>query len=206
LVWDRQAGIHGERLQGYAETNVEPGRRFANEVDFQDRFDAWIAKVNARTHKTLTARATEQSAKTSPTATSLPVWMTRSRPLVGPRAIALRDEEPREVGAGAMVGRMGGGSTKRRPPGRRHPRKPALSRARATALPFSHSPCGQRRRLRQPTRGYLSGSGLPQLWIRVNVVPHLPGSANSLSASRRSRASSSSLSLSSSRDSSATLN
>jgi len=40
----------------------------------------------------------------------------------------------------------------------------------------------------------------------VNVVPHLPGSANSLSASRRSESSSSALSLSSRRDSSATLN
>jgi hypothetical protein len=49
-------------------------------------------------------------------------------------------------------------------------------------------------------------SSLPQLWIRVKVVPHLPGSANSASASRRSDASSSSLSLSSRRDSSATLN
>jgi SAM-dependent methyltransferase len=47
---------------------------------------------------------------------------------------------------------------------------------------------------------------LPQAWISVNVVPHLPGSSNSLSASRRSEASSSSLSISSSRDSSATLN
>ena len=36
-------------------------------------------------------------------------------------------------------------------------------------------------------------SSLPQLWIRVNVVPHLPGAANSVSASRRSEASSSSL-------------
>jgi hypothetical protein len=46
----------------------------------------------------------------------------------------------------------------------------------------------------------------PQHWMTVNVVPHLPGSANSPSASRRSVASSLSLSVSSSRDSSATLN
>src|SRR5215218_6794410 len=49
-------------------------------------------------------------------------------------------------------------------------------------------------------------SSLPQLWIRVKVVPHRPGSANSDSASRRSEASSSSLTVSSRRDSSATLN
>jgi hypothetical protein len=42
-----------ERLQGYAETNFERGRRFANEIDFQDQLDAWFARVNSRTHKTL---------------------------------------------------------------------------------------------------------------------------------------------------------
>jgi hypothetical protein len=54
--------------------------------------------------------------------------------------------------------------------------------------------------------GVLRQGCWPQDWMTVNVVPHLPGSANSPSASRRSEASSSSLSLSSSRDSSATLN
>jgi hypothetical protein len=49
-------------------------------------------------------------------------------------------------------------------------------------------------------------SSVPQLWMRVKVVPHLPGSANSLSASRRSEASSSPLNVANSRDSSATLN
>ena len=33
-----------ERLQGYAETNFEPGRRFANELDFQAQLDAWFAE------------------------------------------------------------------------------------------------------------------------------------------------------------------
>ncbi len=53
---DPQAKGAVERLQGYAETNFEPGRRFANELDFQDQLDSWFAKVNARTHKTLRAR------------------------------------------------------------------------------------------------------------------------------------------------------
>jgi transposase len=53
---DPQAKGAVERLQGYAETNFEPGRRFANELDFQDQLDAWFLKVNARTHKTLRAR------------------------------------------------------------------------------------------------------------------------------------------------------
>jgi transposase len=53
---DPQAKGAVERLQGYAETNFEPGRRFANELDFQDQLDAWFVKVNARTHKTLRER------------------------------------------------------------------------------------------------------------------------------------------------------
>ena len=53
---DPQAKGAVERLQGYAETNFEPGRRFANELDFQDQLDTWFAQVNARTHKTLRAR------------------------------------------------------------------------------------------------------------------------------------------------------
>ena len=54
--------------------------------------------------------------------------------------------------------------------------------------------------------GVLRQGRRPQDWMTVNVVPHLPGSANSPSASWRSEASSCSLSVSSSRDSSATLN
>jgi transposase len=57
---DPQAKGAVERLQGYAETNFEPGRRFANELDFQDQLDAWFAKVNARTHKTLRERPVDR--------------------------------------------------------------------------------------------------------------------------------------------------
>jgi transposase len=53
---DPQAKGVVERFQGYAETNFEPGRLFANELDFQGQLDAWATKVNARTHKTLRAR------------------------------------------------------------------------------------------------------------------------------------------------------
>jgi transposase len=53
---DPQAKGAVERLQQYAETNFEPGRRFANELDFQDQLDAWCVKVNARIHKTLRER------------------------------------------------------------------------------------------------------------------------------------------------------
>ena len=53
---DPQAKGAVERLQGYMETNFEPGRRFANQLDFQLQLDAWFEKANARTHKTLRAR------------------------------------------------------------------------------------------------------------------------------------------------------
>jgi transposase len=53
---DPQAKGVVERLQGYMETNFEPGRRFANELDFQLQLDAWFERANARTHKTLRAR------------------------------------------------------------------------------------------------------------------------------------------------------
>jgi transposase len=59
---DPQAKGAVERLQGYAETNFEPGRRFANELDFQDQLDAWFAKANGRTHKSLKIRPIDRLA------------------------------------------------------------------------------------------------------------------------------------------------
>jgi transposase len=53
---DPQAKGAVERLQGYMESNFEPGRHFANHLDFQLQLDAWFEKANARTHKTLRAR------------------------------------------------------------------------------------------------------------------------------------------------------
>jgi transposase len=49
-----------ERLQSYLETNFEPGRRFANELDFQLQLDAWFEKANSRTHKTLRCRPVDR--------------------------------------------------------------------------------------------------------------------------------------------------
>jgi transposase len=60
---DPQAKGVIERWQGYAETNFEPGRMFANEIDFQDQLEAWATKVNARTHKTLRARPCDRLAE-----------------------------------------------------------------------------------------------------------------------------------------------
>jgi transposase len=72
---DPQAKGAVERLQGYAETNFEPGRRFANELDFQDQLDAWFAKVNARTHKTLRARPVDRLAAELEVMAPLPAQM-----------------------------------------------------------------------------------------------------------------------------------
>jgi transposase len=85
---DPQAKGAVERLQGYAETNFEPARRFANEVDFQDQLDAWFARINARTHKTLRARPTDRLREEHAVMASLPGqlpdtarrWVTRVPP------------------------------------------------------------------------------------------------------------------------------
>lgn len=72
---DPQAKGAVERLQGYAETNFEPGRRFANELDFQDQLDRWFEKVNARTHKTLRARPVDRLAEERAVMAVLPAQM-----------------------------------------------------------------------------------------------------------------------------------
>jgi transposase len=57
---DPQAKGAVERLQGFLETNFEPGRCFANELDFQDQLDGWFQKINARVHKTLRVRPVDR--------------------------------------------------------------------------------------------------------------------------------------------------
>ena len=57
---DPQAKGAVERLQGYLETNFEPGRHFFNERDYQVQLDAWFVKANARTHKTLRCRPVDR--------------------------------------------------------------------------------------------------------------------------------------------------
>ncbi|HEV7564035.1 MAG TPA: IS21 family transposase [Solirubrobacterales bacterium] len=69
---DPQAKGVVERWQGYAETNFEPGRVFANELDFQDQFDHWAAKVNARRHRTIRARPVDRLAEELKVMTALP--------------------------------------------------------------------------------------------------------------------------------------
>jgi len=54
---DPQAKGIVERLQGYIETSFEPGRVFANHLDFQDQLDRWFdERANRRVHRTLRRR------------------------------------------------------------------------------------------------------------------------------------------------------
>jgi hypothetical protein len=52
---DPQAKGILERSHRFMRTNFEPGRRFANELDFQHQFDEWCDKVNQRVHRTVRA-------------------------------------------------------------------------------------------------------------------------------------------------------
>jgi transposase len=51
-----------ERSHRFMRTNFEPGRSFANELDYQLQLDDWCAKVNARVHRTTRAVVSERLA------------------------------------------------------------------------------------------------------------------------------------------------
>jgi len=58
---DPQAKGVVERLQGYMETSFEPGRSFANEIDFADQLDRWFdTRANLRTHRALRCRPVDR--------------------------------------------------------------------------------------------------------------------------------------------------
>ena len=57
---DPQAKGVVERLQEYLETNFEPGRSFANELDFADQLEDWFCKANQRSHRTLRCRPVDR--------------------------------------------------------------------------------------------------------------------------------------------------
>ena len=67
---DPQAKGLLERSHRFMRSNFEPGRVFANHLDYQDRLDAWTDKVNQRTHRTVRAvpaqRLTEERARMRP--------------------------------------------------------------------------------------------------------------------------------------------
>jgi transposase len=58
---DPQAKGVVERLQDFLEQSFEPGRCFANELDFQLQLDTWFTeRANARQHKTLRCRPVDR--------------------------------------------------------------------------------------------------------------------------------------------------
>jgi transposase len=60
---DAEAKGAVERLQQYMESSFEPGRRFANEADFQAQLDAWFReRANARLHRVIRAVPAERLA------------------------------------------------------------------------------------------------------------------------------------------------
>jgi transposase len=69
---DPQAKGLVERLQGYMETSFEPGRRFANEIDFAEQLDTWFDKANARTHRSLRCRPLDRLPEEQAAMASLP--------------------------------------------------------------------------------------------------------------------------------------
>jgi transposase len=52
-----------ERSHRFMRTNFEPGRRFANELDYQEQLDGWCDKVNTRTHRATRAVVCERLAE-----------------------------------------------------------------------------------------------------------------------------------------------
>jgi hypothetical protein len=60
---DPQAKGLLERSHRFMRSNFEPGRVFANHLDYQDRLDAWTDKVNQRTHRTVRAVPVERLAE-----------------------------------------------------------------------------------------------------------------------------------------------
>ena len=60
---DPQAKGQLERSHRFMRTNFEPGRVFANHLDFQDRLDAWTEKANERVHRTIRAVPAERLAE-----------------------------------------------------------------------------------------------------------------------------------------------
>jgi transposase len=64
-----------ERSHRFMRTNFEPGRSFANELDYQLQLDAWCAKVNARVHRTTRAVVSERLAAEREQMRSLPERM-----------------------------------------------------------------------------------------------------------------------------------
>jgi transposase len=87
---DPQAKGVLKRSHRFLRSNFEPGRRFANELDFQDQLDGWSDRANGRVHRTVRAvpaeRLFEERQWMRPLPERLPVSARRSQRLfAGPR-------------------------------------------------------------------------------------------------------------------------
>jgi transposase len=73
---DPQAKGQLERSHRFMRSNFEPGRVFANHLDFQDRLDAWTEKANRRQHRTTravpVARLAEEKTRMRPLPARMP--------------------------------------------------------------------------------------------------------------------------------------
>lgn len=73
---DPQAKGALERSHRFMRSNFEPGRVFANHLDFQDRLDAWTEKANGRVHRTIRAvpaeRLVEEQSRMRPLPARMP--------------------------------------------------------------------------------------------------------------------------------------
>jgi hypothetical protein len=52
-----------ERSHRFLRSSFEPGRRFANELDYQAQLDGWTDRANSRTHRTTRAVPAERLAE-----------------------------------------------------------------------------------------------------------------------------------------------
>jgi transposase len=69
---DAQAKGALERSHRFLRTNFEPGRSFANELDYQAQLDCWSERANRRTQRTLRAVPAERLAEEHPRMRPLP--------------------------------------------------------------------------------------------------------------------------------------
>jgi hypothetical protein len=72
---DPQAKGALERSHRFMRSNFEPGRVFANHLDFQDRLDTWCEKANGRVHRTIRAVPAERLIEETPRMRTLPARM-----------------------------------------------------------------------------------------------------------------------------------
>lgn len=85
---DCQAKGALERTHRFLHGNFEAGRRFANQLDFQDQLDRWCERVNERKHRSTRAVVSERLASERERMRSLPAqmpdsdcrWVTRVPP------------------------------------------------------------------------------------------------------------------------------